>query len=77
MTDRPVELPEHDFGFSTTDANVPMTLVKSDVRFDEIKKLVLPLIDNLMKDPEKDIHWPGRDKKLRDFKKKLLKLCGN
>jgi hypothetical protein len=35
-------------------------------------KMIIPLISNLSKDPQKEyILWPGRDKKLAEFKSKL------
>lgn len=37
--------------------------------------MVLPLIENLMQDPEKSyIHWPNRKEKLQLFKKKLQEV---
>jgi hypothetical protein len=37
--------------------------------------MVLPLIDNLMQDPDKSyIHWPNRKEKLHLFKSKLLEI---
>jgi hypothetical protein len=44
-------------------------------RLETMYKLVLPLIVNLSKDPEKEyILWPGRDKKLAEFKQRLDQL---
>jgi hypothetical protein len=41
-------------------------------------KLVLPLLNNLAKDAEKNayIHWPNRKEKIEAFKKKLQSLLG-
>jgi hypothetical protein len=40
--------------------------------------MILPLIANLSKDPQKEyILWPGRDKKLAEFKKKLDALIND
>ena len=37
--------------------------------------MILPLIENLMQDPEKSyIHWPNRKEKLQLFKKKLQEV---
>jgi hypothetical protein len=44
-------------------------------RLDVMYKMIVPLIVNLSKDPEKEyILWPGRDKKLAEFKAKLDSL---
>lgn len=65
---------DDDFGFTTVPSKPQVIEVTVDDRLERVKKLVLPLINNLMKDPDKDIHWPDRDKKLADFKKKLLDI---
>ena len=34
--------------------------------------MIMPLLNNLMKNPEKDtILWPNRDKKIKEFVKKM------
>lgn len=42
---------------------------------EKLKKMfnmIVPLLDNLAKDPEKSyIHWPNRQEKIAQFKKKL------
>lgn len=44
-------------------------------KLETMYKLVMPLIINLSKDPQKEyILWPGRDKKLAEFKNKLDSL---
>ena len=41
-------------------------------KLETMYNMILPLIANLSKDPEKEyILWPGRDKKLAEFKDKL------
>ena len=41
-------------------------------KLETMYKMVIPLVVNLSKDPQKEyILWPGRDKKLAEFKKKL------
>ena len=41
-------------------------------KLETMYKMILPLVANLSKDPEKEyILWPGRDKKLAEFKAKL------
>jgi hypothetical protein len=47
-------------------------------RLETMYRMVLPLIINLSKDPEKEyILWPGRDKKLAEFKQKLDQLMND
>jgi len=65
---------DDDFGFTTVPSKPVTVEVTVEDRLERVKKLVLPLINNLMKDPDKDIHWPDRDKKLMDFKVKLLAI---
>ena len=41
-------------------------------------KMVMPLLNNLAKDSEKDyIYWPGRQKKMSDFIKKVEALVND
>jgi hypothetical protein len=47
-------------------------------KLDTMYAMILPLIANLSKDPQKEyILWPGRDKKLAEFKKKLDTLIND
>lgn len=64
--DGALELPEHDFGFTFAE-EVPEKNDKEDL----IKSKIEPFLDNLAKNPDKDIHWPNRDKKIREFKREL------
>jgi len=68
---------DYDFGFSTVPVHNPHVETALNDKLEKVKKLIIPFLDNLMKDPEKDIHWPDRDKKLAAFKKKLLKIMGD
>ena len=44
-------------------------------KLETMYKMVIPLVVNLSKDPQKEyILWPGRDKKLAEFKKQLDSL---
>jgi hypothetical protein len=44
----------------------------SDERLKKMYKSILPLLDNLEKNPEKDyIYWPDRTKKIEEFRKRL------
>lgn len=58
-----------DFGFSVVSENE----IKSDQeKLEGLRKMIMPLLNNLMKDPDKDyIHWPNRDKKIKAFIKKM------
>lgn len=47
-------------------------------RLETMYNMVVPLINNLSKDPQKEyILWPNRDKKLSDFKNKLDQLMND
>jgi hypothetical protein len=44
-------------------------------KVDELYASILPLLDNLKKNPEKDfIKWPNRVDKIKEFEKKLIKI---
>lgn len=39
---------------------------------ESVRSMITPLLNNLMKNPEKDyIHWPDREEKIKAFIKKL------
>lgn len=47
-------------------------------RLETMYKMIIPLVNNLSKDPQKEyILWPGRDKKLMEFKAKLDALMND
>ena len=57
---------DKDFGFSFSDGSE----VKDKVQ--GLKDMIMPLLNNLMKNPEKDtIVWPDREKKIKSFIKKM------
>lgn len=75
-----------DFGFSAVDENelesikvleqkakdTESVAATTQNKLEAMYKLIVPLIDNLMKDPDKSyIYWPDRQAKLQAFKKKL------
>jgi hypothetical protein len=66
---------DFDFGFSTIDREDFVSSAEVDARINKILNLIDPLLDNLMKNPDKDIHWPDRDKKIKEFKKKLYETA--
>jgi len=48
------------------------TTVSAQEKMEAMYKMIIPLIINLSKDPQKEyILWPGRDKILAEFKAKL------
>lgn len=69
---------EHDFGFSFTDEEEITTKNQvEDTRAADLRKMIMPLLRNLKKNPEKDIiQWPGKEriKKIDEFIKKMDKL---
>lgn len=70
MPDHTPKLDDDDFGFSFTSTD---ELVPED-KAQGIYNMILPLLNNLMANPEKEyIHWPDRVKKIEAFKVKLKK----
>lgn len=46
-------------------------------KLEGVVTMVLPLLDGLMKDPDKIyIHWPNRIDKIKNFKIKLMNYVG-
>lgn len=68
---------EFDFGFTSVSEDVfqqaEAAAQEGQLKAEAIYKLVLPLLNNLSKDAEKNayIHWPNRKEKIEAFKKKL------
>jgi hypothetical protein len=61
---------EDDFGFTFIDSEEMKTQTKDKV--EGLRKMILPLLNNLMKNPEKDtIYWPDREKSIKKFIKKM------
>jgi hypothetical protein len=61
---------EHDFGFSFADTGEIKT--QTNDKLQGLKDMIMPLLNNLMKNPEKDtIVWPDREKKIKAFIKKM------
>ena len=63
----------NDFGFSTVDPkeDKKRMAITERGKLLQVRDLIFPLLDNLMKDPHKDIRWPDRDKKLGELKSKI------
>jgi hypothetical protein len=68
-----------DFGFTAVSEDELETVqasianqASSAERLEKMYKSILPLLDNLEKNPEKDyIYWPDRTKKIEEFRKRL------
>jgi hypothetical protein len=68
-----------DFGFTAVSEDELETVQASIAnqassleRLEKMYKSILPLLDNLEKNPEKDyIYWPDRTKKIDEFRKRL------
>ena len=68
---------EDDFGFTLENENDLKKVEVIDTRAKEIWKIIEPFLDNLMKNPEKDvIKWPGqvRVKVITEVKQKIQKI---
>jgi hypothetical protein len=71
------ELDDFDFGFTTVSEDVfaqaEAATQEGQLKAEQIYKMVLPLLNNLAKDADKNayIHWPNRAAKIEEFKKKL------
>jgi len=61
---------ENDFGFTFADS---LDIQKStEDKLAGLRAMIMPLLNNLMKNPEKDtILWPDREKKIKAFIKKM------
>jgi hypothetical protein len=71
------ELDDFDFGFTSVSEDVfaqaEAATQEGQLKAEQIYKMVLPLLNNLVKDADKNayIHWPNRAAKIEEFKKKL------
>lgn len=81
MAKTPIQEPsedDHDFGFSFTDDleqdmyAAQEQMQKEQQKAEKMYKMIMPLLNNLKKNPDKpNIHWPDRVKKIDDFIYKL------
>lgn len=66
MTEKPIKLDDsNDFGFTIVGENEVSSSEVEDLknRLKEVKKMFMPLLVNLNKNPEKEmIKWPNRKK---------------
>ena len=77
------ELDDFDFGFTSVSddvfAQAEAATQEGQLKADRIYKMVLPLLNNLAKDADKNayIHWPNRAAKIEEFKKKLQSIINS
>jgi ElaB/YqjD/DUF883 family membrane-anchored ribosome-binding protein len=77
---------EDDFGFTLVNENelkeyerqIEKQLIEvqssAQIKMEGLKKMVMPLLENLMKDEEKTyIYWPNRVEKIKAFIQKIDK----
>lgn len=64
---------EDDFGFSlVSEEELNADTTAATDKLHGLRKMVLPLLKNLMKNPDKEyIYWPDRVKKIEAFIKKM------
>lgn len=64
---------DDDFGFTFTDSNeIKAKVETTENKLEGLRNMIMPLLNNLMKNPEKDtILWPDREKKIKAFIKKM------
>ena len=73
---------DFDFGFTTVSEDVFLqaeaSVQEGQAKAETMYKLILPLLNNLAKDADKNayIHWPNRKEKIEAFKKKLQSILG-
>jgi len=73
---------DFDFGFTTVSDEVfqqaEAAAEEGQQKAEQMYKLILPLLNNLAKDADKNayIHWPNRKEKIEAFKKKLASILG-
>lgn len=80
---------EFDFGFSAVSEDELETYQKAEKRVKEVEKqlesvdsraeemynAIIPLLDNLRKNPEKEIiRWPNREERINEFAEMLKEI---
>jgi hypothetical protein len=71
---------DDDFGFTLEDAETiiekaPKTNKKVKEKMQQLEKLILPFLENLLKNPEKEyIHWPNRTEVIKSQIDKITKI---
>ena len=57
------------------DTQLKQVAASYEEKLNTLYKMVMPLLNNLAKDAEKDyIYWPGRQKKMQEFIKQVESL---
>jgi hypothetical protein len=57
------------------DTQLKQVAASYEEKLNALHKMVMPLLNNLAKDAEKDyIYWPGRQKKMQEFIKQVEAL---
>lgn len=66
---------EDDFGFTTMDeVEIKAGEIDNYEKLLGLRKMIMPLLNNLKKNPEQEyIKWPDREKKIDQFIKKMDK----
>lgn len=71
---------DFDFGFTLEDEvslveKIPADTTELKKRMQQLEKLILPLLNNLLKNPEKEyIHWPNRTEIIKKQIDKITKI---
>lgn len=68
---------DEDFGFTTINSSDINSgeVEKYKEKLFTLRKAIMPFLNNLMKNPENDtIVWPNREKKIKEFIKKIDKI---
>ena len=67
----------YDFGFSLMsedeikieEEKLKKVVENESYKLDKVREMIMPLLKNLMKEPQKEyIYWPDRKEKVEDFK---------
>lgn len=70
---KPMKEPIDDFGFTFSDSEEIKAKVEDKAQ--RIYDAIVPFLNNLAKNPEKDtIIWPNRKDKIENFRKKLKQI---
>ena len=70
----------YDFGFSIMsedeikieEEKLKKVVENESYKLDKVREMIMPLLKNLMKEPQKEyIYWPDRKEKVEDFLKQI------
>lgn len=74
---------DFDFGFTSVSEDIfqqaEATVQEGQAKADAMYKAIVPLLNNLAKDADKNayIHWPNRADKINAFKKRLEQILNS